>query len=271
MKGQARKAKAKAAAAKNNDNAQNQACRFIMDDGILSTYPIETCSHGTQTNDEVPHVCIDFVNTFFECFISTIPKLSHTKAGMMDAVATTLVTTYNKFPEALNNENNRQYIKKNIICNGTGYLLGENPGPSNMSLACAVALMLIDSYDPTSPVSAGTFDERDAKQVLTNGDIMNGCQRSLVKFFVKRTPCNCLDDLYTQVKSTTSKMAACPCCKQTKERKSMFICAGCERMQYCSKTCQLEHLSIHKDICKRWKGFIHQGAAVLEMNERDKK
>lgn len=117
---------------------------------------------------------------------------------------------------------------------------------------CAAALMAIDSYSPLSDVPLCRLDERDAKVLMRNMDIMNGCYHSLVKFYVNRIPCNCLDDLYAKIRSTTPKMGVCPNCKHTNERNSMFTCTGCERVQYCSKTCQLEHVPLHKENCKIW-------------------
>jgi len=156
-------------------------------------------------------------------------------------------------------------VKKNLVSNVVSYLLGESKGPRNVPLACAVTLMLIDSYDPSSPVSAGTFDARDAKNHLRNMDIISGCTRSLVKYFVKQTPCNCLDELYAEIKSTTPKMGKCWGCKQKKERSELFICTGCERMQYCSKACQIARVPEHKHDCKRVQVGYFNGNNVCQL------
>ena len=122
-------------------------------------------------------------------------------------------------------------------------------GSHDIPLGFTVVLMLIDSYAPSSPVPQG-FDQRDAKIWLSNLDILNGCYRSLVKYYMNQTPCSCLDDLYSQLQATMPKMGACTNCKQTKERTNLFICTGCERITYCSKLCQVAHVSIHKEYCK---------------------
>jgi hypothetical protein len=236
IKGQARKAKAKAAAAATNVSVQ----RTLNSNNI--------CPHGFTydiADVQFSQVCGHFIDTFFKCFFSP------NQSSIMDAVVAGLTDAYSKFPDAVNDDTNRQFVKKNFIYNGTSAIIKGAIDSRNMSLGCATALMLIDSYNPSSPVSAGTFDERDAKDYVRNGDILNGCQRSLVKFFMKQIPCNCLDELYSKLRSTTPKMAACPGCRQRKVRKSMYICTGCERITYCSKACQLEHVSIHKEHCKR--------------------
>ena len=254
IKGQARKAKAKAAAAKaDNNNAELQKYSFTIGDGTVSMKPKSlNCNHGEPYT--MPDVCAHFIDTFFKSFFTLEQRSEqisiHTSlSGMVGSVILALEATENKFPEALNNYY-REFVKKNIICNGVEYLLGERASPQ-LSIACAATLMLIDSYDPSSPVEAGTFDERDANKLLTNGDILNGCQRSLVKFFVNRTPCNCLDELYSQLRSTTPKMGHCFSCHKTKERTTMFVCTGCERVTYCSKLCQLADVPEHKEYCKR--------------------
>ena len=128
------------------------------------------------------------------------------------------------------------------------------------STACAATLMFIDSYDPSSPVSAGTLDSRDAKVWLKQGDILNGCKRSLVKYFVSLTPCSCLDELYSQVRSTTPKVSDCMGCRKRTERSKVYICTGCERAMYCSKACQIAHVPRHKRGCKRHqKMYIKSG------------
>ena len=255
IKGQARKAKAKAINAANNNNTEYQ--KYItLPDGALSPISIIApnsmiCSHGHQ--NKIPDVVAQFINTFFTSFYTVVQKKSFsTNSGMIDTLVTTLAKTYDNFSKALNKVDYRSIVKKNIISNGVSYLLKKSKGPSFMPLACAVTLMLIDTYDPSSPVPAGVFDEQDAKVWLKQGDIINGCPRSLIKYFVKRAPCKCLDDLYSQIKSVTPKMSKCVGCKQMKERNRTSICTGCERVTYCSKLCQLADVPNHKEYCKKW-------------------
>jgi len=262
IKGQARKAKAKAAAA-NNSGLTNSLGR----DGIIQTQP-NMCYHANQPNmcnhEEAPDVCVQFIKWFFQFFLNNTLTLNTPGASVTLTVVTALETAYNKFPEAVNNESNREIIKNDFISTGASYLLERRRPDTSviMSRSCATALMFIDSYSPSCPVPAGHLDDRDAKVWLRNLDIMNGCHRSLVKYFAKQTPCNCLDELYSQMKSTKPKMGHCFGCRQTKlevhytfvrvVRTSLFICTGCERSTYCSKACQIAHVPKHKDDCKYW-------------------
>ena len=191
---------------------------------------------------------------------SSRPSFIHTNVSrllnMMDAVVTTLKAAYDEFPEAVNSNTNRDILKKGLVSNGASAILGMC-GTHNAQIAygCAAALMYIDSYTPSCPVPSGNLDQRDAKMLMTNVDILNGCNRSLVKFFFNQIPCNCLDESYAKVKSTIPKEGMCANCKQMKDRNNMYICTGCERVQYCSEACQLLDVSRHKSVCRRWQRY----------------
>ena len=95
------------------------------------------------------------------------------------------------------------------ICYKEGLLLKNEKASFDLAVGFAAALMVVDSYNPSSFVPAGLMDERDASKWLTKVDILNGCQRSLVNFIVKQIPCKCLDELYAQIKSKLPKMGIC--------------------------------------------------------------
>jgi len=220
IKGQARKAKAEAAI---------------------------TCNHGYLQS--TPALCNHFMTTFFQSY-TTIGKEG--KMTIVRGAFLALKDAYTKWPEAINNETYLDFTKKIILNRITMFLLRNEKVSFDLARGFSAALMVIDSYNPSSFVPAGLMDERDASKWLTNVDILGGCQRSLVKFIANQIPCKCLDELYSQLQSTTPKMGICFNCHQRKKRSSMYICTGCERMQYCSKACQLAHVPIHKESCKIW-------------------
>ena len=84
---------------------------------------------------------------------------------------------------------------------------------------------------------------------LQNGDVINGCERSTVKFYSKRIPCSCLGTKYEEMKSQP-KRGFCKGCHQYKDRSTLRVCAGCNRHQYCSRKCQIDDLPNHKAMCK---------------------
>jgi len=101
---------------------------------------------------------------------------------LIEVVRISLVAAHSKFPEAVNNEVYRTIVKKNLISQGTTAIIKlDRDSNSAVSLGFAVALMLIDSYAPSCPVPPGNFDERDAKELLRNVDILNGLNTLSIK------------------------------------------------------------------------------------------
>lgn len=246
-KGQARKAKAKAIA---------NATINIFEQMSLNVGDI-ACNLRHGQTETLPDVCNSFMKQFLESFKSSTDR----KIPPFHAAMTALDRAYNTYPEAANNDMYRKILKKSIFSNGASCIIGISRLSANetsesilgmkLLLGFATVSMVLDTCAPSTPLPPGTFDERDASTFLRNLDIANGCHRSLVKYFVKHTPCNCLDELYAKIKSTSPKMGVCANCKQRKERTSMFVCTGCERAQYCCKVCQLADAPDHKDECKR--------------------
>ena len=241
IKGQARKAKAKAAAA-TGWNIRYTSADKCHHDGLISN----TTSEGLVES---------FIISLFKPFLSEC-KSGDNNMVAIDAATRTLNYAHVKFPDVLNNENNRVSARKSIIATGVGKLVDNYSNGKiaccAISLGCAVTVMYIDAYSVSSHTPLGRIDQRDAKTYLRSLDILNGCQRSLVKFFHESIPCNCLDEVYSQLRSTTPKMGKCPGCQQMKDRKSIYVCTGCERVSYCNKACQLAHVPNHKDECKYW-------------------
>ena len=255
MKGQARKAKTKAAAEEPLVNPNSTITIQVPN------HNDSLCYHGQV--DVTPDLCVQFVTEFFQLYAENVFD-DNSSVDRLDAVTGALNVVCRKYPEVVNNEKNiLDVVKKSIIGNGASFLLRRRKGTKDleMCLGCAIVLMYIDSYTPFSPIPAGQLDFRDAKGYMVNIDIMNGCYRSLVKFFVNQIPCKCLDKLYNQLRiSATPKMGMCSHCRQMKERSSLFVCTGCERTTYCSKACQISAVPEHKFYCKSFQRYDSERA-----------
>ena len=86
-------------------------------------------------------------------------------------------------------------------------------------------------------------------------DNLHADEHTLVKYFRKRIPCNCLDEKYKEVKSIT-KMGRCcneKCSLPNRmaERSSMLVCTKCRLAHYCSRRCQKANWSFHKEYCEK--------------------
>ena len=54
-----------------------------------------------------------------------------------------------------------------------------------------------------------------------------------------------LDNIYSFLRTN------CQCCRLVPFEKKLFCCGGCKVAHYCNKTCQKNHWSEHKVICKK--------------------
>lgn len=112
-------------------------------------------------------------------------------------------TLWEKFPEVFYNDIHREMASAALVCKGVDALLrndwtyeGRKSRMNNkFAGALAFAIMLLD--DPLTIPDTNTFD------------MFGGCKRSILRFFSKRTPCNCFDEKYKEVKSQQPKIQDC--------------------------------------------------------------
>lgn len=88
-------------------------------------------------------------------------------------------------------------------------------------------------------------DKADAETKL----LLDGCKRSIVKFFARRVPCQCLASERIASKSQ-ARAGRCEPCGKLDERRNLMLCSGCGKAHYCSRGCQLKDWQRHKDFCK---------------------
>lgn len=128
----------------------------------------------------------------------------------------------------------------------TMYLLKGQDRDIDMASAIACATLNIEHLQPGLTTGEGDLD-----LVTRNGkmrDLGHGGEREAVRFFSKRTQCDCLQEKYARSKSQP-KVGVCSFCKEKKERSTLMVCASCQLCQYCSKGCQNAHWPQHKECC----------------------
>eukprot|EP00956_Cyclotella_meneghiniana_P023145 scaffold44604_cov46-Cyclotella_meneghiniana.AAC.1 len=76
------------------------------------------------------------------------------------------------------------------------------------------------------------------------------CPRETVRFFHRRNSCDCLKNIYYELKETTKRTAACWNCNESVELRQMSRCDGCDVAQYCSYDCAVAYWPKHKEDCK---------------------
>ena len=166
-----------------------------------------------------------------------------------------LTFAYKKAPGALNLDANRKLLIDYFLANGIEMLIDSDSYPTWQSSAASMAgaILALENYDASKDLMAVMVDLfRENPDRLKNQDIAEGCERSLTRFFMKRTSCSCLDAKYAVVK-TQPKTGICRHCKLRKDRSCLFVCSTCERRQYCSQECFEKAWPLHKSFCNAYR------------------
>ena len=99
-----------------------------------------------------------------------------------------------------------------------------------------------DKYD-------GAFSVATAAEGRKSIDDIIACPRETVRFFHKRNHCDCLKELYYNLKESTKRTASCWHCKKNVDIRTLSRC-NCNVAQYCSYDCALAMWPEHKEYCK---------------------
>lgn len=238
-KGQARKAKVASAS---GDGASSTVVRGRMVNANVN------CMHGL-VGSQSPDV-IRFMNTLGE----DITRRVIGQSGSARLVVNSLQAASDKHPRVLDDIANRTEVIDTFVAGNAMLFLSDwnRDQGSIYAGTMALAVLLVENYTPSMSFE-DILEEKlcrgeECKKVY---DAINGCERSLIKFFLKRIHCNCLDSKYSEVKAQTPKTGLCHFCGERKKRTKLFVCQGCKITQYCSKRCHVSHwyAAGHKAFC----------------------
>lgn len=173
------------------------------------------------------------------------------------AILEAISSLYRKHPEAWNNDENRNSIISALVNSGVNNLLNPNLSEAAIRESISVEskmILMLEKYDPKKHQN-----ESDLLAMMTDEDfytkhrdMLQGCKRSVLKFYRRRIPCNCLDEKAREVNDTHAKTGVCDNCKLRKGTRALMMCAACNLAQYCSKECQENHWRTwHKIWCER--------------------
>ena len=87
----------------------------------------------------------------------------------------------------------------------------------------AVAIYLLEHHEPGQRLTRCLFPPHESDVFIKLLDAINGCDRSLLKFYKERVPCNCLDEVYGLFRRK-SKTGICQGCGIRKKRRELLIC-----------------------------------------------
>lgn len=216
------------------------------------------CLHGCP---EPPpgaagEACRQFLATFHDEYCRALPVDPRT--GMIvrpvsgrddqDALFGAIELTYRKHPDVWNDDEIRNMVRCNLIANGTNHIL---KGYTIAAASLAMSIGMLENYVMGAGLAGIDLAGSPEEYVMKVKDALEGCERSLAKFYSKRTPCSCLDEKCSELKKEP-KTGMCDHCKQRTLLDTLSICSRCKTRQYCSRECQMAAWPGHKDECKEW-------------------
>jgi len=197
---------------------------------------IKRCVHVSRD----PYQCIqrsgNFVDMFVAAYYTYFDGGPNRRDFNENVAKKAMMSTMNKFPSTRVDETERKLITDTFVEIGVDTLLGE--GDLEHAKLVALAISFLEDYiKQPHDHSQGKLKYRDA---------VDGCMRSLFKFYIQRTSCSCLDEKYLQLKTEEPKTGICDGCGKRSERSNLFACSRCYEVQYCDRKCQLAHWPLHQ-------------------------
>ena len=122
------------------------------------------------------------------------------------------------------------------------------------SYAAGIIVLETSIYDERKVEEDKDMDLIEVMDVETKRKVykfLRSSNRSIIRFFINRIKCSCLDERYAKVQSLP-KMSVCSRCAKQVETSKLYLCGGCKLFQYCCVECQASAWKAeHHKICNR--------------------
>ena len=226
--------------------AKGKARKAKAKEGNLILHDDNVCRHGCEPISK-GDFCYKFVKQFEVEMNAAYDFLPDAPDDFQ------IASIYNKTIERLDDEFNFIWHDEDIqmslvqmyICLGTNLLLKSTSRSNNMASAVTIAVLMSQFNNDMDKLL-----KRASRRSLIR-DLEDGIVYDAVKFFLKRTPCQCLKKMYYRLKPL-SRTAICYNCSVEKDRKFLlYLCNGCHYRMYCCIHCQAADWSAHKEWCRR--------------------
>lgn len=239
--------------------AKGKARKLNAGNGILILHDKSRCSHGCGQAISKDDICYKFIERFEVEMNAMYEAPANDRMGLLDCYRDIMsrLLVFDEFN--MIRDNSETYQRKLLplfICLGTNILLRTDNHYRSGQLATIVAAAAL--------FSVHRFDLREVmrsyKSRLLMRDLQDGNHFDAIKFFNRRTPCQCINNLYLKEKSK-QRIGKCQSCQVEKERKYLFICSGCMYHHYCGVQCQSNNWLNHKaSVCNWISDLKHQSA-----------
>jgi len=168
-------------------------------------------------------------------------------------------------PHLWNNANNRKIAREIVTSIGVNFILGGDD--IEMAKVLGNAILILIHYDGKGDFNTAVYGAAPEAQVL-NG----GLERDTVRFYIRHTTCSCLKKKYRQLRWQRKvgkflllyfeyarvplqfliflfTAGQCNNCLKKVLRSDLMMCGGCRSNFFCSRKCQKEGWSDHKEWC----------------------
>jgi len=220
------------------------------------------CNHGCPPDDGSPeYMAAMQAITFFS---------EHQEMSSWVAISNNLL---DNFPLSFNSTTTKLFAAIAVDCllYSTEFLTNSAAITTVVNLAALI--LTIENHDPAFNYRLAADDGIATPAVLKTFEVYVNLDspRNLVRFFARRIPCDCLDEMKQDFKH--EKTGVCDFCRESSNDAALFDCTGCGFVKYCSKECQVKHWVNHKKYCNSIRKSIeaHKKAEKESDKDRDDK
>jgi len=213
-------------------------------------------ANTTPTHDSVNDSSLPFYKMFTNTFLTTWKTDVHNEnKGALPIYLSqarkaigALVKTWKKHPEILTNEEYLNDTMELLVYIGTEMLLKmDRHVPDPHVFGIGGAILYLEQCQKNGGIILPIADEL----LLKIRNVTDCCERTIHRFYSKRTNSPALDEKFAAVKDQP-KTGICDYCFERKERCKLGVCSFCRGQQYCSKKCLKAHWSEHQKVCSRF-------------------
>jgi len=159
-----------------------------------------------------------------------------------------LVECCKMYPEILTNEVYLEDTMRFLTDNGKGLLL--KMGRQRVAaFGIGGAILYLELCQKNGGILLPMAETDELLLKIRN--VTDCCERTIHRFYSKRTNSPALDEKFAAVKDQP-KTGICDYCFERKERCKLGVCSFCREQQYCSKKCLKAHWSEHQKVCSRF-------------------
>jgi hypothetical protein len=248
-KGRARKAKAAAAELAATQQVSPVNARASAQHAMVGSQEwriwamvgmTQGCNHGCPVLPAPDHAVSLFMDAMWP------------RSGVQQSADHFILNTFYNHRQVWDNATLRKLALNIVVSIGTNIILGIDNRIKLAYLAVTIATM--EQYN-------GNGEDGFALAIWQGSfmaeDLLGGGEREIIRFFLKRISCTCLNAKYSLIKkSIPTRICGCSICKQVKVRSSMMLCGRCKIRQYCCEECQAADWPNHKTTCRQIGRFL---------------